>query len=60
MHGIKNNQISIVIADDHSFFREGLVKVLHMTGMVQVVGEASNGQELVDLAQQLEIGRAHV
>ncbi len=54
MHGIKNNQISIVIADDHSFFREGLVKVLHMTGMVQVVGEASNGQELVDLALQLD------
>ena len=54
MHGIKNNQISIVIADDHSFFREGLVKVLHMTGMVQVVGEASNGQELVDLAQQFD------
>ncbi len=54
MHGIKNNKISIVIADDHSFFREGLVKVLHMTGMVQVVGEASNGQELVDLAQQLD------
>jgi len=54
MHGIKNNQISIVIADDHSFFREGLVKVLNMTGMVQVLGEASNGQELVNLAQQLD------
>ena len=54
MHGIKNNQISIVIADDHSFFREGLVKVLTMTGMVQIIGEASNGQELVNLTQQLD------
>ena len=54
MHGIKYNQISIVIADDHSFFREGLVKVLNMTGMVQILGEASNGQELVDLAQTLD------
>jgi DNA-binding NarL/FixJ family response regulator len=54
MHGVKSNQISIVIADDHSFFREGLVKVLNMTGMVKVVGEASNGQELVDLTQQLD------
>ena len=54
MHGIKNNQISIVIADDHSFFREGLVKVLNMTGMVQILGEASNGQELVELAQSLD------
>lgn len=54
MHGIKHNQISIVIADDHDFFREGLVKVLNMTGMVQIVGEASNGQELVELAQKLD------
>jgi two-component system response regulator NreC len=54
MHGIKNNQISIVIADDHSFFREGLVKVLNMTGMVQILGEASNGQELVELAERLD------
>lgn len=54
MHGIKNNQISIVIADDHSFFREGLAKVLNMTGMVQIIGEASNGQELVELAERLD------
>ena len=54
MHGIKNNQISIVIADDHSFFREGLAKVLNMTGMVQIIGEASNGQELVELAKRLD------
>lgn len=54
MHGIKNNQISIVIADDHSFFREGLVKVLNMTGMVNIVGEACNGEELVELTQQLD------
>ena len=54
MHGIKCDQISIVIADDHSFFREGLVKVLNMTGMVQVIGEASNGEELVSLASTLD------
>jgi DNA-binding NarL/FixJ family response regulator len=54
MHGIKQNQISIVIADDHSFFREGLAKVLSMTGMVQIIGEASNGQELVELAERLD------
>ncbi|MBP6000468.1 MAG: response regulator transcription factor, partial [Sediminibacterium sp.] len=54
MHGVKHNQISIIIADDHSFFREGLVKVLNMTGMVQIVGEASNGQELIELTQKLD------
>ena len=54
MHGIKQNQITIVIADDHSFFREGLAKVLSMTGMVQIIGEASNGQELVELAEKLD------
>lgn len=54
MQGIKHKPISIVIADDHSFFREGLVKVLNMTGMVQIIGEAANGQALVELTQSLD------
>ena len=46
--------ISIVIADDHTFFREGLIKVIQSNPAFQVVGEASNGEELVTLALQLE------
>lgn len=43
-------KISVIIADDHTFFREGLVKVLQIAKRFQVVGEASNGEELIALA----------
>ena len=44
------HKISIVIADDHPFFREGLRKVLNSNDKIELLGEASNGQELVALA----------
>ena len=46
------NKITIVIADDHTFFREGLVKVLNSNDKFVLLGEASNGQELVALAME--------
>jgi DNA-binding NarL/FixJ family response regulator len=45
--------ITIVIADDHAFFREGLAKVINANKKFKVVGAAANGVELVALAQQL-------
>lgn len=45
-------KITIVIADDHTFFREGLVKVLQMGSRFTIVGEAANGEELVALATE--------
>lgn len=45
-------KISIVIADDHTFFREGLVKVLQMESRFTIAGEATNGEELVALATE--------
>lgn len=45
-------KISIVIADDHAFFREGLVKVLQTGSRFTIVGEATNGEELVALASE--------
>lgn len=47
-----SDKISIVIADDHTFFREGLVKVLQMGSRFTIVGEATNGEELVALATE--------
>ena len=47
-----NKKISIIIADDHIFFREGLAKVLQMCKQYVVLGEAANGEELVSLANQ--------
>lgn len=45
-------KINIIIADDHTFFREGLVKVLQMCKQFVVLGEAANGEDLVQLASQ--------
>ncbi len=45
--------ITVVIADDHAFFREGLSKVLNANNHYKVVGEAANGLELVELVKNL-------
>lgn len=45
--------IRILIADDHSFFRRGLRQVCEMEAGLEVVGEAANGQEAVELAHTL-------
>jgi len=36
----------ILIADDHSLFREGIVSMLRDAEDIQIIGEASNGKEL--------------
>lgn len=41
--------ISVVIADDHVIFRKGLVTILNEIPTLKVVGETSNGNELLDL-----------
>jgi len=46
--------IRILIADDHSFFRRGLRQICELDGGFEVVGEASNGQEAVQLAEALQ------
>ena len=40
--------IRVAIADDHSLVRQGLRRYLDMAEGIEVVGEAANGQELVD------------
>lgn len=45
-----NKIITILIADDHAFFREGLRKVLKANRQFKVLGEATNGKELIDIA----------
>ncbi len=49
-----HNPITIIIADDHPFYREGLLNVLHSNSKYRVVAEASNGKELIDLALEHE------
>lgn len=44
----------IIIADDHEAVRDGLRWMLRADASVEVVGEASNGQELLDLLSSVE------
>ena len=45
----KKPRIGVLIADDHSVVREGLVSLIRRKPDMTVIGEASNGREAVDL-----------
>jgi len=42
-------KIRIVLADDHRLFREGLRRLLELESDIEIVGEAKDGEEAVDL-----------
>jgi DNA-binding NarL/FixJ family response regulator len=43
--------LTVVIADDHVLFRQGLRQMLERAGDVRVIGEAANGPEAVALIE---------
>lgn len=47
------NQIRVLIADDHPFFRDGLRVLLEATSDAELVGEATDGDEVIALAAEL-------
>lgn len=51
---IESELTTIVIADDHEIFRDGLKLMLTPKNGVRVVGEADNGRKLVSLVRELE------
>lgn len=44
--------IRIVVVDDHALFRSGLISLLNDMAEYQVVGEAANGREALDVVRQ--------
>jgi DNA-binding NarL/FixJ family response regulator len=48
-----NDQITIIIADDHPIVRQGLRQVIEEDKRLTVVAEASNGQEAIDAVREL-------
>jgi DNA-binding NarL/FixJ family response regulator len=46
-------QISVVLADDHTMFRQGLGEMLATDEDIKVVGEAKNGAEALELVNRL-------
>lgn len=49
-----NRPTRVLIADDHPVYREGLAMVLSSLPDVEVVGEAADGEEAVELAATLQ------
>ena len=48
-----SDRIRLVIADDHELFRRGLRLVLEDEDDIEVVGEAGDGQRVVELAEEV-------
>ena len=47
------DSVRVVLADDHRLFREGVASLLDRVDDVQLVGEASAGEEALRLAEEL-------
>src|SRR5450755_4889832 len=47
-------KIRIVVADDHPIFRDGLCRLLALEPDFEVVGQAQDGRQVLDVLQQYE------
>jgi len=54
MNFIRPQQVRVVIADDHTIFRDALKLLLEVEPDLHVVGEAGDGAQAVKLARQLK------
>ena len=52
MQKSSNTKIRVLIADDHVLVREGLKSLLHEESDILVIGEAQNGQEVLDAVRK--------
>src|SRR5689334_18168298 len=48
------SKIRIVVADDHPIFRDGLCKLLALEEDFEVVAQASDGRQVLDVLQQTQ------
>src|SRR5690348_17487349 len=51
---LPKSKIRIVVADDHPIFRDGLCKLLSLEEDFEVVAQASDGKQVLEVLQQLE------
>jgi DNA-binding NarL/FixJ family response regulator len=47
-----DGRIRVLLADDHTMFRQGLKEMLSTDGEIEIVGEADNGSDAVVLARE--------
>ncbi len=50
--GVKAGRVRVLVVDDHTLVRNGIVTILNLDERVEVVGEASDGVEAIAAAQQ--------
>ena len=48
------DKITVLLADDHSLVRRGFRRMLEDDPSIEVVGEASNGDEAIAMTKQLK------
>jgi DNA-binding NarL/FixJ family response regulator len=53
MISLINKKPDIIIVDDHLIFRQGLKSILSSLNVANVIGEASNGVEFIELLSEL-------
>ena len=47
-----NTRVRVVVADDHPFFRDGVTRGLSQDGRVDVVAEAADGREAIEVIRR--------
>jgi two-component system, NarL family, response regulator DegU len=52
-HAGKGTRMRVLIVDDHPVTRDGLRSALSMSDEVEVVGEATTGEEAIDLVEEI-------
>lgn len=52
--GAERAKIRIVVADDHPIFRDGLCRLLALESDFEVVAQAQDGKQVLDVLQQFE------
>src|SRR4030042_5747743 len=46
-------KIRVLVVDDHTIVRDGICALLGLAGDIEVVGEASNGKEAIEMVKKL-------
>jgi two-component system, NarL family, nitrate/nitrite response regulator NarL len=49
---VSDGRVRVVVADDHPFFRDGVTRGLNQDGRIEVVAEAENGREAIDVIRR--------
>ncbi|MGB9813343.1 MAG: response regulator [Thermovenabulum sp.] len=50
----EGEKIRVIIADDHALVREGIAKILSLDPDIKIIGEATDGKEVIELAKKLK------